>query len=91
MYLEEKLNPKDHKHLWQQIPDFTVIKTDTLLRKCEPDEFWNTPVGAVFDRDKIMKFRDDEREIIRQVPKWKWDDIFTYVDKVGTGDVVAAM
>ena len=74
MYLEKTLNPKNHRDLWNKIPDFTPMNPEDILRPCEEHEF-NIHEG--FDKSKVMKFKNTAG--LKDFPKWEWDQIFAVV------------
>ena len=75
MYLEKTLNPKNHRDLWDKIPDFTPMDPREILRPVEEHEL-ATKDG--FDIDKVMKFVNVEG--LKAVPKWDWDQIFSLLE-----------
>jgi hypothetical protein len=76
MYLEHTLKPKDHKDLWQKIPDFKPQELGDILRPCRESEFQK---HEGFDKALIYKFISPTG--LNDVPKWDWDSIFTFVDE----------
>ena len=73
------------------MPHFTPINPDILLRPCDPDDFWGTPPGAEYDPKMIFKFREGEKEILNNLPKWDWNDIFIYADEEGVSDLIDSL
>ena len=76
MYLEHTKKPKNHKDLWDQIPDFKPMELGNILRPCEEGEFHK---HDGFDKTLIYKFIDPKS--VMDLPQWKWDSIFIYVDE----------
>ena len=87
-YLEDKMKPTDQKSFYESIPEFTPMNPDILLRPCVDEDFWGTPVGAEFNKEDIMKFREGEKEILEKLPKWDWNNIMIYVDKAGVQNMM---
>ena len=75
MYLEHTLKPTDHKDLWEKIPDFTPMELGDILRPCKESEFY---IHDGFDKALIYKFINPAG--LKDVPRWSWDSIFTFVD-----------
>jgi hypothetical protein len=75
LYLEDKLEPKDHKDLWEKIPDFIPMEPGDIMRPCREQEFAER---EGFQKDLIYKFHKPEK-VEDEVPKWDWDQIFTLV------------
>ena len=75
MYLEKKLNPKNHKDLWQKIPDFTPIDPRDILRPVEKHEL---AITEGFDLSTVSKFVNVQG--LKAVPKWDWDQIFSILE-----------
>jgi hypothetical protein len=76
MYLEHTLKPKNHRDLWQKIPDFTPQELGDIMRPCKESEFEK---HEGFDKSLIYKSNNPTG--LNDVPKWEWDSIFTLVDK----------
>ena len=76
MYLEHTLKPKNHRDLWQKIPDFTPQEFGDIMRPCKESEFHKR---EGFDKSLIHKFNNPAG--LKDVPKWDWDRIFTLVNK----------
>ena len=75
MYLEKKLNPKNHRDLWRQIPDFKPIGPKDILRPVEKSEL---AIKEGFDMTTVSKFVNVQG--LKEVPRWKWDQIFSLID-----------
>jgi hypothetical protein len=75
MYLEHKLQPTDHKDLWEKIPDFTPMEPGDIMRPCREHEFAER---EGFRKDLIYKYHKPA-EVEDELPKWNWDQIFTLV------------
>ena len=79
-YLEHKLQPTDHKDLWEKIPDFTPMEPGDIMRPCRESEFAER---EGFEKSLIYKF-NNPAGVKDDVPRWDWDQIFTLVDEKPT-------
>lgn len=76
MFLEKKLQPKDHKDLWNKIPDFVPIDSKDILRPIGQHELCELALTIPdFDISLILKFLDVKA--FQSLPKWEWDQIFS--------------
>ena len=60
---------EDHEEPWKKIPDFKPQGFKNVLRQGTREE-----LPEEDDRQKVMKLVD--LQTLRDLPKWKWDDIF---------------
>ena len=72
MFLEKELKPKNHRDLWEKIPDFTPIDPKEILRPVKPHEL---AITEGFDVSLVSKFVNVDG--LKKVPKWDWDQIFS--------------
>ena len=72
MFLEKELKPKNHRDLWEKIPDFTPMDPQEILRPVKPHEL---AITEGFDVSLVSKFVNVDG--LKKVPKWDWDQIFS--------------
>ena len=73
---EHTKKPKNHRDLWEKIPDFKPMEFGDILRPCRESEFEK---HEGFDKALIYKFINPKS--MMDLPQWTWDNIFTYVDE----------
>ena len=71
MFLEKELQPKNHRDLWEKIPDFTPMDPQEILRPVKPHEL---AITEGFDVSLVSKFVNVDG--LKKIPKWEWDQIF---------------
>ena len=74
MRLEQELNPKNHKDLWDMIPNFQPMDPADILRPVKDHEFNSKEQKEAYDPSTVLKFLD--ADAAEKVPKWKWDSLF---------------
>ena len=73
MMLEDKHKPTDSKDLWKKIPDVMPMDPKDILRPIRSHELYKK---TGFDPTTVMKIVDLEK--LKTVPKFDWNQIFTF-------------